>query len=118
MLDRLHHIPWNRLTHAYGSAEDVPDLLRRLRTASPEMTGERSPLWHLCGNIWHQGSVYEATAYAIPFLIELAAHPLVPNRLGILQLLAAIAIGRSYRDVHGNLLDEPDFAKRKALELK
>jgi hypothetical protein len=81
------------------------------------MTGEGSPLWHLCGNIWHQGSVYEATAYAVPFLIELAAHPLVPDRLGILQLLAAIAAGRSYRDVHGHLLNEPDFAERKAVEL-
>src|SRR6266849_3008472 len=118
MLDRLDHIPWNRLTHAYGPAEDVPDLLRRLRTAPPEMTGEQSPLWHLFGNIWHQGSVYEATPYAVPFLIELAAHPLVPNRLGILELLAAIATGRSYRDVHGNLLNEPDFAERKALELE
>jgi hypothetical protein len=117
MLDRLDHIPWKRLTHAYGSAEDVPDLLRRLRTASPEMTGEQSPLWHLHGNIWHQGTVYEATAYAVPFLIELAAHPLVPNRLGILQLLASIATGRSYRDVHGNLLNEPNFAEGKALEL-
>jgi hypothetical protein len=81
------------------------------------MMGEQSPLWHLCGNIWHQGSVYEATAYAVPFLIELAAHPLVPERLRILQLLALIATGRSYRDRHGNHLNEPDFAERKALEL-
>jgi hypothetical protein len=36
--------------------------------------------WHLCGNIWHQGSVYQTTAHAVPFLIELAAHPLVPDR--------------------------------------
>jgi hypothetical protein len=116
MLNRLDHIPWNRLTHAYGSAEDGPDLLRRLRTASREMTGEGSPLWNLCRNIWHQGSVYEATAYAVPFLIELAAHPLVPDRLRILQLLALIATGRSYRDRHGNHLNEPDFTERKAQE--
>jgi hypothetical protein len=82
------------------------------------MAGEQSPLWHLCGNIWHQGSVYEATAYAVPFLVQLAADPLVPDRLGILQLLALIATGRSYRDVHGNLLNETDFAERKALELR
>jgi hypothetical protein len=56
------------------------------------------------------------TTYA--FLIKLAARQLVPDRLGILQLLAAIAAGRSYRDVHGNLLNEPDFANRKALELR
>src|SRR6516162_7773615 len=99
MLDHLGDIPWNRLTHAYGPAGDVPDLLRRLRTAPPEMTGEQSPLWHLFGNIWHQGTVYEATAYAVPFLIELAACPVVSDRLGILGLLAAIATGSSYRDV-------------------
>jgi hypothetical protein len=118
MLDGLNQIPWNRLTHAHGAADDVPDLLRRLRTASPEATDEQSPLRHLFSNIWHQGTVYEATAYAVPFLIELATHPLVPDRLGILQLLAAIAAGRSYRDVHGNLLNEPDFAERKAVEQK
>jgi hypothetical protein len=118
MLDRLDEIPWKRLRHAYGPAEDVPDLLRSLRTAPAEMTGERSPLWHLCGNIWHQGTVYEATPYAVPFLIELASCPLVPDRLGILGLLAAIATGSSFRDVHGNLLNEPDFAERKAVELK
>jgi hypothetical protein len=67
------------------------------------MTGEQSPLWHLCGNIWHQ---------------ELAAHPLVGNRLRILQLLAAIATGRWYRDVHGNRLNEPNFAERRALVLR
>lgn len=118
MLDRLDHIPWNRLTHAHGPAEDVPDLLRRLRTAPPEVTGKQSPLWHLFGTIWHQGTVYQATAYAVPFLIELAACALVPDRLGVLELLAAIATGSSFRDVHGNLLNEPDFAERKAVELK
>ena len=117
MLDRLDEIPWNRLTHAYGPADDVPDLLRSLRTAPAETTGQQSPLWHLCGNIWHQGSVYEATAYAVPFLIELAASPQVPDRVGILALLAEIATGHSWRDAHGNLLKEADFAERRAVEL-
>jgi hypothetical protein len=118
MLDHLDDIPWNRLTHAYGHAEDVPDLLRRLRTAPPEITGEESPLWHLFGNIWHQGTVYQATAYAVPFLIELAASPLVPNRVGILGLLAAIAAGSSYQDRHENFLNQPDWAERRAVGRK
>src|SRR5262249_15538105 len=102
MLDQLDDIPWNRLMHAYGPADDVPDLLRRLKTASPELTGEASPLWHLFGNICHQGgTIYQATAYAVPFLIELAACPLVPDRVGILGLLDAIATGTSYRAAHG-----------------
>ena len=117
MLDHLDDIPWERLTHGYGSAADVPDLLRSLRTAPPDMAGEDAPLRQLFSNIWHQGTVYEATAHAVPFLIELAACPRVPDRLGILELLAAIATGRSFRDVHGNSLNEPDFAERKAMEL-
>ena len=42
---------------------------------------------------------------------------MVSDRLGILGLLAAIATGSSYRDVHESLLNEPDFAERKAVEL-
>ena len=123
MLDGLDDIPWKRLTHAFGSAQDVPDLLRSLKTAPAELKGEQSPLWHLFGNIWHQGTVYEATAYAVPFLIELAACALTPDRRGILGLLAAIATGSSFREVHGSLphtslSNEPDFAARKAVELR
>jgi hypothetical protein len=110
MFGRLDSVPWKELTHAYGSAEDVPGLLRALRTASPDLRGENSPLWKLFGNIWHQGTVYEATAYAVPFLIELAADPLTPDRAGILNLLAEIARGSSYLAVHRSLLrSPPDF---------
>jgi hypothetical protein len=116
-VDDLDRIPWKDLTHAYGPAADVPDLLRALRTASPNLRGEESPLWHLFGNIWHQGTVYEATAYAVPFLLDAAADPRTPDRSGVLALLAEIAKGHSYRDVHGNLLHEADFEERKRAEL-
>lgn len=116
-MNSLDQIPWKDLTHAYGSAADVPCLLRSLRTASPDLQGDDSPLWHLFGNIWHQGTVYEATAYAAPFLIELAVDRDVPDRVGILSLLAEIAKGSSYRDVHGNLLNEPDFQQKRDREL-
>jgi hypothetical protein len=120
MFEQLDRIPWDRLHHAYGPATDVPDLLRQLRTAPRDLSGEQSPLWHLFGNIWHQGTVFEATAYAVPFLIELAAGQQVPDRTGILHLLSAVATGRSYLDRHGHLLrkPEPDFAERKARELE
>jgi hypothetical protein len=113
MLDGLDSIPWKDLTDAYGSAEDVPDLLRALQTASPELRGEQSPLWHLFGNIWHQGTVYEASAYAVPFLIELAESPSTPDRVGILQLLAELARGSSRVDA---LVDRTHSAVAAALE--
>ena len=71
----LDEIPWHTLHHAYGTAEDVPQLLRQLQTAEPDADNEDSPLWHLYGNIWHQGTVYEATSHAVPFLIQLVEVP-------------------------------------------
>ena len=93
-MEKLDQVPWKQLKHAYGLAEDVPELLRALRTApSDAPNDERSPLWHLFGNIWHQGTVYEATSYAVPFLLDLAADAQTPDRIGILGLLGEVATG-------------------------
>lgn len=101
MLERLDQIPWADLSHAYGDASDVPELIRDL--ASPDPARRDGALWALYGNIWHQGTVYEATAYAVPFLIELLTIPAVPDKAGILRLLQVIAYGSSYMDVHQHL---------------
>lgn len=63
--------PWAALTHAYGSAADVPDCLRALAGEDDEKAAEA--LSELYGSILHQGSVYEATAHAVPFLARTAA---------------------------------------------
>lgn len=87
----LGEIDWASLRHAYGPAEDVPVLLRLLVS---ESASERDDAMHaLYGNIFHQGSRYEATAHAVPFLAALAADPRVQDRAEIVHLLSAIAIG-------------------------
>ncbi|MFF5258969.1 HEAT repeat domain-containing protein [Actinomadura viridis] len=87
----LDDVDWASLQHAYGPAEDVPDLLRALAS---ESASERDKAMHeLYGNIFHQGSRYEATAHAVPFLAALAADPRVQDRADIVRLLSAIAIG-------------------------
>jgi HEAT repeat protein len=101
MLDGLDEIPWSDLSHAYGEADDVPGLLRGL--ASPEVDVRKDALYTLYGNIWHQGTVYEATAYAVPFLIELLTVPEVQDQAEILALLQALCHGSSYLDVHQHL---------------
>lgn len=88
-LEQLDSVPWSRLAHAYGFADDVPDLLRAL--ASDDDQERDSALFDLFGNIWHQGTVYEATAYAVPFLVEIALGKAVPGRANVLGLLGAIA---------------------------
>ncbi|WP_426512071.1 hypothetical protein ACPPVO_16485 [Dactylosporangium sp. McL0621] len=97
MLTELDAVDWPDLSHAYGEADDVPDLLRRLAT------GDAEALHALYGNIWHQGTVYEATAPAVPFLIEVLDAP-EADTAGVLHLLASIARGSSYLDVHERLL--------------
>ncbi|MCT2544753.1 MULTISPECIES: hypothetical protein [Streptomyces] len=62
--------PWADLQHAYGSAADVPGHLRALAGDSEEAASEA--VSELYGSILHQGSVYGATARAVPYLARLA----------------------------------------------
>jgi hypothetical protein len=123
MLEGLERIDWAGLGHAYGSAEDVPELLRAL--ASPEKDAREEAISALYGNIWHQGTVYGATSRAVPFLIELAAHPALPDRELILELLYDVAQGTSFLDVHQHLpvlgkglREDPEFENNKEEELR
>ena len=84
----LHRVDWASLRHAYGDASDVPDLLRALAT-----DGHAAALDALYGTIFHQGSRYEAAAYAVPFLLGLAADPGTPARADLVLLLSALAVG-------------------------
>jgi hypothetical protein len=87
----LDDVPWAELTHAYGSAADIPEHFRLL--TSPDRQIRDGVFENFYGNIFHQGSVYPATVAAIPFLIEAAAHPRMPDRVRILVLLAHLAVG-------------------------
>jgi hypothetical protein len=93
VLDGLAEIPWRDLSHAYGSAEDVPGLLRDIASGDAEAVG--NAVGGLFGNIWHQGSVYPATEYAVPFLARMAAAGLASCDLA--QLLGCIAESVDYR---------------------
>ena len=88
-LDGLDAVEWGELTHAYGSARDVPLDLRRLASSVPAVRD--AALWELQGSIYHQSDVYDATAAAVPFLIRLASCSAPPNRCDILDLVAEIA---------------------------
>ena len=101
MLEGLDKIDWSKLAHAYGPAGDVPAQLRKLASRDPER--RRTAMYDLHGNIWHQGTVYEATAAAVPFLIELVSSPNVEDRDEILIFLSELANGNSYCEVHQHL---------------
>ena len=69
MLEGLDEVSWADLSHAYGSADDVPVLLRRAGSGGDEA---RAAIGDLYGKVFHQGTVYPATVAAVPFLVELA----------------------------------------------
>ncbi|MFJ2811341.1 HEAT repeat domain-containing protein [Kitasatospora sp. NPDC087271] len=69
-LDGLDAHPWASVSHAYGPAEDLPGLLRAL-VAGGEQADEALAELYSC--ILHQGSVYTASADAVPYLARIAA---------------------------------------------
>ena len=74
--DELGSIDWSALEHAYGPADDVPELIRGLySTRGDEFEGVCE---ELAGCIFHQGSLYSATAEAVPFLAHAAVN--LPER--------------------------------------
>src|SRR5262245_25035590 len=102
MLEALDDAPWAALGHAYGSDEDVPDLIRSIAFGDRE---GREAAWHkLYGNLWHQGTVYEASSRAVPFFLEIAAQSDTPDLHEVIVYLACLARGSSYLDVHQDLI--------------
>ncbi|AWW41681.1 hypothetical protein [Streptomyces cadmiisoli] len=84
----LDDVPWHALTHAYGSADDVPELIKALYQDDDEVVDES--IYELYGNIHHQGNSYSASAPAVPFLAHAVLHVPV-KRAELLMLLAVLA---------------------------
>ena len=123
-LDELDRVDWESLAHAYGIGRgdddaphtDVAGSLRGLSITDPDhepqcgtgtTVGETSAfddaIYLLYGNIWHQGTIYQATAYAVPFLVAYAAGDNTPQqqRRSIIELLAFIGIASSFEAPEG-----------------
>jgi hypothetical protein len=83
LLDGLDAIDWGKLSHAYGRATDVPDLLRALVNpagASKELRQRAARSGRsvrdlvqveLYGNVIHQNSVWSASSKIVPFFVEI-----------------------------------------------
>jgi hypothetical protein len=89
MIEGLERVAWAELSHAYGPADDVPDLLRRM--AGTDETDVITAQEELRGNVLHQGGVCTATAPTVPFLGALLADPATVHPGGIAHLLGDMA---------------------------
>lgn len=65
----LDNPEWAQLKHAYGSASDIPDLLRQL-DGFPAAEGDREPWFSIWSALAHQGDVYSASFAAVPHVVR------------------------------------------------
>lgn len=64
---------WKSLEHAYGSADDIPALLRELEAFPPHERYDDEP-WHtLWSSLCHQSDIYSASYAAVPHILRIAA---------------------------------------------
>ncbi|SPF00267.1 HEAT repeat domain-containing protein [Streptomyces sp. MA5143a] len=126
----LEAVDWAGLKHNYGTAEDVPDLLRRC--AGPDPDDAEDAAFDLLNNLYHQGGwVCPAAAAALPFVLSLAAAPQVTPRRALLELVERLAaeagrVEARFLDPHWSaawerhlpevlaLLDDPEPEIRRA----
>ena len=117
----LDSLEWKSLRHAYGSAEDIPPLLKTIskgpsKTTDSEIKDTWFKLWSaLC----HQGDVYTASIAAVPHLMKIALDAddgaLVPD-----LILLPIAIEESRmktpEQIPGHAIEESYWAAILDLE--
>ncbi|MFJ6726071.1 hypothetical protein ACIQPQ_14270 [Streptomyces sp. NPDC091281] len=90
MWSGLDAVDWAALEHNYGSAEDVPGLLRRCAGPDPDDADDAAS--ELLNLLFHQGGwVCSGASAALPFVLRLAAAPQVPGRRALLEFVALLA---------------------------
>jgi hypothetical protein len=104
-LSELDQVDWSSLDHAYGEgrvgielegdvAGSLALIVKDVGTALAE---------GLYSNVCHQGTVYEASAFALPFVGAIAAGDVsTATRVALLGLFADIAAGGSHVALNGS----------------
>lgn len=87
ILKGMSRVRWHELTHAYGSAVEVPSRLSRVAWGDARTSASAlSDLGLWLGEL----AVFDATAEAVPFLWDLAVTDSVTSRSGVIELLQTI----------------------------
>jgi hypothetical protein len=89
MLPDIDKIPWHSLEHAYGKADDIPDLLRAL--VSEDETLRKHAQHMLYIGPFHQDTVTSCLPYVARMLISLLSYPNTPDKPWIITYLARTA---------------------------
>ena len=86
----LDAVPWGDLRHNYGTAEDVPGLLRACASTEPDQGA--AAVGELENLLFHQGGwVCSAATAALPFLAMLACDTGVAARADVVETISSLA---------------------------
>lgn len=96
----LENPAWQNLADAYGSASEIPNLLRHL-AANPDDEAAWNDAW---SSLCHQETIYSASIAATPHLVNIARSLPPRQRLTPLILVGSIAanIGKPPVVVYGD----------------
>ena len=87
---------WSDLSHAYGSASDIPQLLGQLAKATtPRQDWQDEPWFSLWSSLCHQGDVYSASYAAVPHIVDIACHAPDPIDFSFFNLPASVEVARN-----------------------
>jgi hypothetical protein len=93
--EELGRIDWDRLRLSTGFASVVPAALLRLASSSNSDEGQ-SAYWELDNSIVIQGSLFEASEFVIPYILDLSISAPEHVRELALELLIQLAAGQSH----------------------
>jgi hypothetical protein len=91
----LNDDAWSDLTHAHGSACDIPPRLRMLAEFPAVEAGDCEPYASLWRDLLHRRHVYTASYAALPHMVEMMGD--APDRANwyVLELVTRIEIARA-----------------------
>jgi hypothetical protein len=114
MVTETRAIDWKNISQADGDAAHVPDALRGLVSFDPEE--RETSYWKLDNFIILQGGIYEASFYAIPFLLEITKSSAEHGKDRAYDLLTEIANGWEAENAScmyfGEMMSLTDACKR------
>lgn len=98
MLQTIESVNWKNLYHAYGEATNIPEFFNLLANET-DFQNWRTVLADLAKHVFHQETLYPATAYTIPFINQLLTHASAAKTYELLSLLAQF-LQNSLKDDH------------------
>jgi hypothetical protein len=114
------NVAWSTLTHAYGSAEDIPALLKRAETDTRGGHVQGSTWFDLWSALCHQGDSYTGSYAAVPHLVRIAEGAAYRLQYDPLFLAAFIELSRlegNGPELQPEIVVSYRLALRRGLEL-